>query len=136
MSEVVTADRWLTQTLKADATLMGLVTGIYTYPIPPAVQLPYVLISEQAVGDLMAIGAHRIWVNGLWVVRAIFEMSSWAGNLETAANRIDAALHAQMGSVTGGNVWACVRESPFRLVENNGGQQLRHLGGIYRLLIT
>lgn len=135
MSEVVTADKWLVQTLKTDATLMGLVTNVYTHPVQPGAQLPYVLLTEQSVGDLMALGAHRVWVNGLWVVRAIFESSSWAGNLEIAANRIDAVLHAKSGSVTGGNVWACVREQPFRLAEDNSGQSIRHLGGIYRLLV-
>lgn len=135
MAEVITAEKWLVQSLKADATLMGLVTNVYTYPIPLSAVLPYVLISEQASNDLMAMGAYRTWVDGIWIVRAIFETSSWAGNLETAANRIDTVLHGKEGSLVGGNIWACVREAPFRLTENNGGQQLRHLGGQYRILV-
>lgn len=135
MSELVTADKWLVQMLKADSTLMGLVTNVHTYPIPPSAMLPYVLISEQASNDLNTLGPNRVWVNGLWIVRAVFEAAGWSGNLESAANRIDAVLHGKEGSVTGGNVWACVREAPFRLPENNGSQQIRHLGGIYRILV-
>lgn len=135
MAEVVTAERWLVQVLKADTSLMALTPRVYTMPTPQGAQVPLVLIGEVSASDLMAIGARRIWTNGLWTVRAVFESASWAGNLEAAANRIDAVLHAASGAPTGGNVWACVRERPFRLVENNGGQQLRHLGGIYRIFV-
>lgn len=135
MAEVVTAEKWLVQTLKADGTLMGLVTNVYTYPIPPGTDRPYVLISEQASNDLMSLGVNRVWVNGLWVVRAVFDAAGWTGNLESAANRIDTVLHGKEGVVSGGNIWACYREQPFRLIENNGGQQIRHLGGLYRILV-
>lgn len=135
MSEVVTADRWLVEMLKSDSALMALVSDVYTYPIRASAQLPYVLVSEQALTDLNSTGGNRLWVNGLWVVRAVFESVMWTGNIDVAANRIDAVLHGKEGAVTGGNVWACVREQPFRLVENNGGQTIRHLGGIYRILV-
>lgn len=135
MAEIVTAERWLHQVLGGDAALMALVTGVHSYPIPTTAQLPFVLVSDQSGADLLTAGAHRFWLDGLWVVRAVFETSKWAGDLEAAADRIDALLHGKAGAVTGGNVWACVRVQPFRLTEEHAGQQLRHLGGIYRLQV-
>ncbi|MGL4651570.1 MAG: hypothetical protein ACRC1H_19340, partial [Caldilineaceae bacterium] len=58
-----------------------------------------------------------------------------------AADRIDALLQGSAGSVAAasplpaGNVWACVRETPFRLVEETATAQYRHLGGVYRLYV-
>lgn len=138
--ETLTADRWLYATLSGDATLMALVTGVYTWPVPEGAALPYVLFQEQSARDLTALGPHRVWVDGLWLVRAVAEARSWGGNLETAANRIDALLQAASGAVVAplppGNVWACVRVQPFRLTETAQSRSIKHLGGIFRLYVA
>lgn len=137
MAEIIAAERWLYASLKNDATLQMLgITGVYSFPIPPNAVLPYVLVSMQAAGDLMTMNGQRVWTNGLWVVRAVWETWDWGGNLESAANRIDQVLHKASGTPAGGSVWACVREEPFRMPENNGGQSIYHLGGIYRLFVS
>lgn len=136
--ETLTADRWLYTTLAGDATLGGLVTGVYSWPVPPSAALPYVLFQEQSALDVTALGPHRLWVNGLWLVRVVAEARGWGGSLETAANRIDALLQAASGAVASpaGVVWACWRVQPFRLVETVQSRDFRHLGGIYRVYVA
>lgn len=136
MAEIVTAERWLYGKLKNDATLTGLASGgVYTWPVPAGITLPYVLYQNQTGTDIRGTGATRIGVNGLWIVRAIAETYSFGGNLQSAADRIDALLHGKASAVTGGVVWACVRTEPFQLVEMADGRQFRHLGGIYRIYV-
>lgn len=132
--ETVTVDRWLYSVLHSDATLMGLATDVHGWPVPPNAVLPYVLFQEQTSRDEQGMGPTRLWVRGLWIVRAVFETRDWGGNLEAAANRIDALLHAQGGTVSSGQVFVCVREGPFRLIENVQSRQFRHLGGYYRCI--
>lgn len=133
MTEALTVDRWLYAKLTADATLMSKVTAVHSYPIPDNATLPYVLMQEQSVSDIRGVGPYRIGVSGLWLVRVVARAVGWGGNLEAAADRIDAVLQAASGSVTGGVVWACVRERPFRLVETTQSGQFRHCGGVYRI---
>lgn len=132
--ETLTVDRWLYSTLTGDAALMALVTGVHTWPVPQGAPLPYALFQEQASRDVQGMGPARLWVTGPWLVRAVFETRSWGGALEQVANRIDALLQAQGGVVAGGQVFVCVREQPFRLVETVQSREFRHLGGIYRVM--
>lgn len=133
--ETVTADRWLYATLTGDVTLMGLVTGVYTWPVPPTALLPYVLYQEQTATDVQPLGGSRIMVNGLWLVRVVADAYNWT-SMEPIANRIDVLLQGKGGSVAQGNVWACVRERPFRMIEETSQRgQYRHLGGVYRLFV-
>lgn len=136
MAEIVTAESWLYNKLHGDGTLLALCTGgVFTWPVPAEYTQPYVLYQLQSGVDIRGMGPLRIGVNGLWLVRAVFEQPSFGGNLKTAADRIDTLLHAASGTATGGTVWACVREQPFQLVEPASGRQFRHLGGIYRLWV-
>lgn len=136
MAESVVVDRWIYGKLFNDATLMTLVTGVYSSPVPPGKLLPYVVLQEQTTRDIRGVGPSRIGIGGTWLVRAVMETPSWGGSLETIANRIDVLLQAASGSATGGVVWACVRERPFRLVESTQNGQYRHLGGIYQIWAT
>lgn len=136
MAEGVIVDRWLYGRLTGDATLMGLITGVYSLPVLAGKAPPYVVMQEQTVRDIRGVGPARIGIGGTWLVRGVAETASWGGTLEQIANRIDVLLQAASGTTTGGVVWACVRERPFRLVENTSNGQYRHLGGIYQIWAT
>jgi hypothetical protein len=135
LSEIVTAERWLYSKLGADTALLALCPGgVHTWPVPAGVALPYVLYQMQSAFDVRGTGPTRIGISGVWLVRVVGETLSFGGNLQSAADRIDALLQAKASAVTGGNVWACVRVQPFELVETgSSGRQFRHLGGMYRL---
>ena len=136
MSELVTADKWLYSVLNGDAALKALTPKVYALPAPQGAVLPYTAYNVLSALDLQGMGARRVWVNALYVVRAIFESASWGGDLEVAADRIDTLLHAASGSASGGMVWSCARQEPFYMVDNSSGQQIRMLGGIYRIHVT
>lgn len=139
MSETNAVDTWFYATLGADSALMTAVNGaainkLFAEQARETAALPYVIWSFLSGTDLMVVGSYRVWTNALFVVRGIAETDSFGGNLKTIADRIDTVLHAASGSNVNGIIYACVRESPFRMVENRDGRtSLRHLGGIYRI---
>lgn len=134
MAEITTVDAWLYATLSADATLTGLVgTRIYLDQAPEGASFPFVVFQLQAAErDLVVIGGGRVWSSGLWLVRGVDKATSFT-TLKSIEARIDALLHAKSGSVTGGTVYECVREEPFRLTEVVDRVRYLHLGGIYRI---
>lgn len=103
---------------------------------PADVAEPFVVYQWQTpgAGDDEAIGAIRVWVNQLWVVKAIKVCRDWA-ELEAAAVAIDGAMQAVAGAATGGAVVSSTRVGPFALIERAAGKEYRHLGGTYRLLV-
>jgi hypothetical protein len=134
--ETNAAEQWLNTTLKADATLAGLVsTRIYNTRRPSATTpFPVVIFQLQAAGDdLLVLGGVRVWAPLLYLVRGIAEQTSYEGTLATIANRIDTLLHAKSGTATAGTVWVAVRERAFQMSEIVDGRTFAHLGGLYRI---
>lgn len=135
MSDVVQAERWLYSALAADSALGSAVaTRIYSDIAPQSSALPCVVFQRQAGHDVRGTGPVRIMSSMLYTIRVIDETGSFT-TIEAPADRIDAVLHASSGTVAGGTVVACTRESPFSMVESNDGRTFRHLGGIYRLYV-
>lgn len=140
MAEVNAADTWIYATLAADSTLLTTLGGtavnkLFADQVRETATDPYVLFGLLSGVDYRIVGPSRVWTNMLWVIRGVMEADGFHGDLQTIADRIDAVLHAGSGSNGDGTVYACVRESPFRMVENRDGRApLRHLGGIYRIL--
>ena len=134
--ETNAAEQWLSTTLKADATLTGLVsTRIYNTRRPSATTpFPVVIFQLQAAGDdLLVLGGVRVWAPLLYLVRGIAEQTSYEGTLASIANRIDTLLHAKSGTATAGTVWVAVRERAFQMSEIVDGRTFAHLGGLYRI---
>lgn len=132
MSEVVSAETWIFGILNSDSTLRALVSGISSYPAPRDTRFPYIVYQFISGQDVRGTGPSRVGVSGEWLVRAVAETSSFAGNLQLIADRIDNLLHAASGQ----SVWACVRLRPFQFVEHISGRQIRHLGGFYRIWVS
>ena len=134
--ETNAAEQWLSTTLKADATLTGLVsTRIYNTRRPSATTpFPVVIFQLQAAGDdYLVLGGVRVWAPLLYLVRGIAEQTSYEGTLATIANRIDTLLHAKSGTATAGTIWVAVRERAFQMSEIVDGRTFAHLGGLYRI---
>lgn len=125
-------------TLAADSALNAVVTGrIYEDHAPDDAPLPFVIFQSYAPVDVTSLGAKRLWTNNLWIVKGIARTLEYKGTLKTIADRIDAVLHAASGTTVDGSVWAVTREREIRYVERTeGGNQVRHLGGIYRVMAT
>lgn len=133
--ELTRAEQWLYATLTADATLTGLVgTRVYSEVAPPEATYPCVIFGLQYAADVATHSAERIMVNGLWLVRGVVQASSFGGNLQTIADRLDALLHRSAGGTAdAATVFTSVREEPFKQATVNEGIQYRSLGGLFRL---
>jgi len=133
MSELDAIDRWLLAVLSGDGTLTGLVsTRIYDTLAPQGATMPYVVYQNQAGHDVRGVGPSRIMADVLYVVKAVCEGTSFTP-VRAIADRIDTLLQGASGSNVDGTVLACVRESPFSMIETTDGKQYRWRGGVYRL---
>lgn len=141
--ELEIADQWLYETLAADDALAALVGDpkrIFADQADPGTTGLTVIFGVLSPDDVLtATGGERVMVDALYLVKAVAsqdDAEDWLGVLRDAARRIDAVLHKAAGTAAGGFVFSCIRQRPFRLVENDeAGVQHRHRGGEYRLLI-
>lgn len=142
-TELTVIDTWIYSTLAADVATTAIVsTRIYEdvnsqqdeqgNPIPTV--YPCIVFAQQSARpDLMAVGAIRVWSEGLYLIQAIAQTNSYGGNLEALARRIDVLFHDVRGNVSGGAVISSVRQQPFKLREFTNGRTYRHLGGLYEI---
>ena len=96
---------------------------------------PCIVFQPQApLMDTNGQAGVRIMSIGLYIVRAIVPGSSFIP-ARPIANRIDTLLQLARGSTIDGDVYAMVREEPYRMAEDLNGQSFRHLGGVYRVFV-
>lgn len=127
------AEKWLVATLKGDAQLMSMVQGVYVDKVPSNVT-SYVLITNADAYDVSYVNKRIGWGKLIYAVRAVGEMGSYS-DLVPASSRMHELLHRQRGSTDAGKVLSCHREQPFRMIEQEGNREFRHLGGIYRIMV-
>lgn len=134
--EVAAVDEWLDATLNNDATLAGLVPG-GIWNTQPKANTAYPLGIFQFMSGVphAAVGAYRIWVNMVYLVKVIGETADSA-TLNAAVARIDALLQRGSGTAADGTIWSCVCETMIRFPEAIEGRQYRHSGATYRLYAT
>lgn len=133
--ETSVIDTFLYTTLTNDPTITGIIgTRCYADFAPQGTIFPNIIFQLQAATDLNAVSSQRVYINSVYVVKAVVETASYGGTIATLAQRIDALLHRQQKAISNvGYIW-CRREQPFRLAEvTDGGKQYRHMGGIYRI---
>lgn len=130
VNETTRAEEWLYQTLAA--AIPGI--GSYSAVAPEGTIPPFIVFSQQAPTDLMTVGQARIWASFVYLVKVSAPVTSYTP-LKTTADAIDAALHGASGTVADGAILDCTRDRPFAMVEETGGVQWRHLGGLYRMKV-
>lgn len=147
MNEGVRIDAWIVAKLQADTTVGGLfyngdtvganarVSGLWSERIPPEEQLPAVRFSDLSPRDVGGVN-RRILITGLYLVAGVARTADY-GDLVKVSDRIDALLERASGlALDGVTVQSCVRESVFRIAEDDGDVHYRHLGGLYRILAS
>lgn len=130
MNEIVRVDEWLYSLLHGDPELAGV--PVAAYVAKQGTAYPRVQFNFQGGSDVVAVGAIRIMLTGLWQVKAIVQAESYASVIPLV-DRIDALLHGKQGQVSDGVILGCKREQPIAYVEESDGLQYRHLGGLYRI---
>lgn len=134
--ESTRVDQWIYTVLSADVTLAGIVsTRIYADLAPPGSARPAVVFHNQSGVDVIgATESSRIMLDGLWTVLGVAESTTWVGDLQDIADRVDALLHASAGGTAdSATIFTSHRIRPLRFVEERNGRQFRRLGGLYRV---
>lgn len=144
MNEGIRIDAWLKAKLLGDVAAGGLfypgdavgvnarVSGVWSELIPREEQLPAIRFTDLAPADVNTLEGNRILVTGRYLVAGVINVADY-GPLVAVSDRIDAVLQRATGAFGGVNVLSCIRESVFRLPEDDGDNHHRHLGGIYRV---
>ena len=135
MSETAMAIQWIKSTCTADTTLMAAATGgVWMDKADQGTIAPYVLIVQQSMVDTMTLTGLRLFVRGLFQIKAIGPTAQYA-TLVTIADRID-ALFKNARSVAlspSGGILASYREQSLAYDELVNGIQYSHLGGLYTI---
>jgi len=131
-AEVVLGYDWLQATLLADSGVNAITTDIFQDRAPSTAAYPFIVIQNQLATDVMGVGTARIITDTSFIVKSIAQSETYT-SLIPLSEAIDLALHGTTGSLSGGSVFACVREESFRFSETEDGDHFKHLGGVYKL---
>lgn len=131
-SEVVLGYDWIQTVLLADAGVSAITTDIYQDRAPVVAAYPFIVIQSQQATDVMGVGTARIITDSIYIVKSIAQSETYTP-LIPLAKAIDLALHGVTGTLSGGSIFACIREESFRFSETEDGDHFKHLGGIYKL---
>ncbi len=128
-AETTVVDEWL------EGVLAGItdVTGVWEGVAPSLAPYPFIVYQHQTDEDLYALGPTRVWSDCEYVIRAVAQCDSYA-DLADIANAIDGRLDGASGIATGGVVIGARRLGQYRLVEKYENEEIRHLGGRYRII--
>jgi hypothetical protein len=136
------ADTWLHGVLNGDVTLDALILGgVWGEKFPDEEPLPAVLFTLQD-DPLIARGLGRnagYMTSMTYVVRGVARIQDYGPPLTDIASRIDSLLEDGEGVVAGGQVLRSQRLREFRMIEEvagEGGPEIRHLGGFYRVVVS
>lgn len=136
INEEAALQDYLLTYLGADATLGGLVEGVWLKSVPESEPLPVVKIDRQEASDLVVIGLVRVWADLLFLVRGIVHWTGggqpdWSG-VRAIADRLDTLLHDHEASDGTIEVHS-FREESFTDETIEGGDLFLHAGGMYRV---
>lgn len=135
MQESAIALEWLYTTLSNDNALTSYAPGgVWRALAPDGTITPFVIISYQSGMDVLSMNAYRLMSDLLFQVK-IVGPALITSQLFNAANEVDAVLKRASGTVDGGIVLACFRESPLQTDEIVNGEQWSNIGGLYRTIV-
>lgn len=130
MTELGVIEIYLASTL---ATVENVPGGVHSDVIPPNAPLPAIVFNYQSGTDVQVVGSERICTNALYQVKVVGYNDDGNVVVDAIADEIDSLLHKSSGTVTGGNVFSCVRERPIAYTEAAQDKMYRHRGGLYRI---
>lgn len=142
------AAKWIVATLTADPTLSatfwtGTAAKVYNRVAPPGTTGKYIVFQLQAgPRDLYAAGRSaggssnfRVASELVYVVKVVMQTEDF-GDIEGDYQAVDNLLSNATGSTAVARIDS-MRAGAFELVETDGpNQEWRHLGGVYRLIVT
>lgn len=137
-NEVYEAGEWIQSKIENDGTLSGMINGAFMDMVPEEVKLPAIRYHVQAPLTVRGLGpGHnaRILTRLDWLIVVMREGHEIAP-LVPIVMRLDTVLDGASGSTTLCNIDSCVMVEPFQILETDkSGVQVRHAGGIYRIVV-
>jgi hypothetical protein len=131
--EVAMGFSFITATLKADSQWVTLSPGgVKRGKAPSGSLFPLTIISYQSGIDVIFENAVRSSVNALYQIKAVGPSDNTQAIFDLASC-IDELFKRTKGTVTGGNIIGCYRESPLAYEDDTAGIQYSHIGGLYRV---
>lgn len=135
MQESAIALEWLYTTLSEDDALLSYAPGgVWRALAPDGTTTPFVIIAFQSGMDVLSMNVVRLMTDVLFQVKVVGP-ALITSQLFNAADEIDTLLKRASGTVTGGTVLACYRESPLQLDELVNGEVWSNIGGLYRAAV-
>lgn len=134
INETQIARKWLQATLGSHATLTSKVGPDLLPPGTGEVVVSYSLLPQLNM-DVMGVGARRVMVNLLFVIKACSATTSYAA-LASYANAIEEQLGRVPISVQDGYKVTCLRIGVHQTGYAQDGKEYREVGGYYRVYIS
>jgi hypothetical protein len=137
--ELVAAEMWLNATLSGDTVLTAIATGgVFQDYAPDGTQPPWVIFTLQSPGnDSLTLNAVRVMTNPLYQIVVVGPASppAMALAVANAASELDTLMKRTSGTVVGGYIADCHRESPLTKSETINTVKWKSTGGLFRLAI-
>lgn len=138
-AEQALVDKWVEAQLAAEAVALNFIATdlsnkVFLEFAPEGTAYPFIIYQCQSPPrDVRGVGVTRVFVDTLYVVKAVAQTNSY-DTLAPIARVIDRAMTSQVGApVSDGAVFSSIREEGFNLIEVDQGTQFRHLGGTYKI---
>jgi hypothetical protein len=138
LNEAAEADTWLHDYLEADASLMGMVNGVFSqflgYADDPTPLVRFFLVEQD---DLMVVNAKRVWSELVYQVEGVTQGPD-STNVRAIGRRLDELLHRHQGDATLATVYVqeIFRRAPlFRRTVESGTEYL-YSGGEYVVRVS
>jgi hypothetical protein len=138
LNEAAETDTWLHDYLESDATLMSLVSGVFSqflgYSQDPTPLVRFFLVEQD---DLMVVNAKRVWSELVYQVEGVTRGPD-ATAVRAIARRIDELLHRHQGDSSLSTVFIqeIFRRQPlFRRTVESGTEYL-YAGGEYVVRVS
>lgn len=130
--EVYIGFQFITATLKADSQWVALSPGgVRRGAAPIGTPLPCTIINFQSGVDVIYANAIRSSVDALYQIKAT-GLADDSPDVFALAARIDDLFKRAQGTVPGGSIIRCIRQSPLAYDDNTADVQYTHMGGLYR----
>lgn len=130
------ADDFIVDTLTGDATLMALISGVWSERnVPQGTDTPYIVFGYRGGSLLRVVGTVRYWHDLVYDIKAVGVATAYNA-LVTIANRIDTLLELAQGAADGGTIVVSEFEGAVPVVEaEEGGVVYENITHRYRLKV-
>lgn len=121
------------QTTGAITSQLGGTTEIHHAVAPPEATYPLIILNQQGKTRSMQAFGDKADRSAAWMVKGV-AITEDSDVVDAIGAAVDARLNEGSLSLSAGSIYRMFWESDVEYTETEDGQQIRHSGGVYRLL--